>query len=693
MNLRLRLQTLANNLWWVWNPDAQSLFSRLSAELWEATQHSPAAMLARTPDAVIDATFSSGEALAELEAVWLRFHDYLGTGDTWVARNAPALRGKTVAYFCAEFGLHESLHLYSGGLGILAGDHVKTASDLGISFVAIGLKYPEGYFKQSVSDSGLQQEAYPAADWAESPAKLVLRGDVPLIVVIPIADRVIRAKVWSLAVGRVTLFLLDTDVAENSPEDRKIGGRLYSGDNAMRARQEVVLGIGGVRMLRALGVNPSVFHLNEGHCAFASLELMAERIAGGASFGDALGWVRERTLVTTHTPVPAGHDRFPPDLARLFLWPMQEALKVNWHELAALGRENPHDDGEYFCMTVLAMKTARHINAVSKLHAEVSREMWGMLWDRPITEDDLGHVTNGVHVETFLHPAMRESFETFGGRNWRDLLLDDAGWAAMVAGIGDAELVRLKRLMKRDLFRFMLARDASPSLIALRDATAGWSDRTLTIGFARRFATYKRAALLFTDVDRLARLVHDADRPVQFVFAGKAHPQDEPGKKVIQQVLAAAAHPKLRGRIAFVENYDLYVARAMTAGVDVWLNTPRRPREASGTSGQKVPFHAGINCSILDGWWGEGFNGENGFAIGDLHVPEDTAEQDARDGEALYQTLEQQLVPRYYADGKWGESAAWTGTMRSSLATLPGEFSTDRMLRDYILRYYLPKVS
>jgi starch phosphorylase len=296
-------------------------------------------------------------------------------------------------------------------------------------------------------------------------------------------------------------------------------------------------------------------------------------------------------------------------------------------------------------------------------------------------------------VETFLHPAMRESFEKLGGRNWRDLLLDDAGWAAMVAGIGDAELVRLKRLMKRDLFRFMLARDASPSLIALRDATAGWSDRTLTIGFARRFATYKRAALIFADIDRAAEILGNPDRPVQFVFAGKAHPQDEPGKKVIQQVLAAAAHPKLRGRIAFVENYDLYVARAMTAGVDVWLNTPRRPREASGTSGQKVPFHAGINCSILDGWWGEGFNGENGFAIGDLHVPEDTAEQDARDGEALYQTLEQQLVPRYYAEGKWGEAAAWTGTMRSSLATLPGEFSTDRMLRDYILRYYLPKVS
>jgi starch phosphorylase len=392
--------------------------------------------------------------------------------------------------------------------------------------------------------------------------------------------------------------------------------------------------------------------------------------------------------------VPAGHDRFPPDLARMLLWPLQKSLRVDWTALAALGREHPDDPNEWFCMTTLAMKAASHINAVSQLHAEVTREMWGVLWGgRALTNEDIGFVTNGVHVETFLHDEMRQLFEREGGPRWRELLLDDSAWAAMVSRIGDAELVRRKRKMKRDLLAFMRDRQASEVTVAMRDATAGWSDRTLTIGFARRFATYKRAALLLSDMDRAAAIFGDPDRPVQIIFAGKAHPQDEPGKRLIQSVIEAARDPRLRGRIAFIENYDLAVARAMTSGVDVWLNTPRRPREASGTSGQKVPFHAGVNCSILDGWWAEGFNGENGFAIGDLEVPANTDEQDARDGAALYHTFEQELIPRYYADGRWGESGAWVGTMRSSLATLPARFSTDRMLRDYVTRYYLPKVA
>ncbi len=697
MTTRARLEELAHNLWWTWNPDAADLFRRIDPDAWERSNHTPLAVLRDADDARLAAAYGSAEALDELDRVYARLHDYLGDRQTWVQREAPGIRGGHVAYFCAEFGIHESMPLYSGGLGVLAGDHIKTVSDLGVPFVGIGLKYPEGYFQQSVDADGLQQEEYPPTDWTLMPSTLVMRGDAPLIVDMPVADRTVYAKVWRMTVGRATLFLLDTDVPQNAEHDRRIGGRLYSGGSETRIRQEVILGVGGVRLLRALHLDPSIYHLNEGHSAFACFELMRERIEAGASFDEALAWVRERTLFTTHTPVPAGHDRFAPDLVQVILWRMQQSLGVDWHRFLGLGRVNPDDMHETFCMTVLALKCAAKANGVSELHGQVSREMWTGLWPGWRIEDiPIGHVTNGVHVETFLHPKGHALFRETAGEDWAENLLDNDAWAALIDGLSDETLLTYKRELKQAMFDALRLRlntfsdRMGPDVDWMLGALGNWRTDVLTIGFARRFATYKRGAMLFDELDRAVSLIASQDRPVQLIYAGKAHPRDVPGKEVIKRVIQAARDARLKGRILFVENYDMAIARAMVSGVDVWLNTPRRPREASGTSGQKVNMHGGVNCSILDGWWAEGYDGDNGYAIGDLHVPHAPEEQDARDRASLYDVLENHVIPEYYGDGARGTGATWVARMRASLRTLPAQYSTRRMVRDYVRAYYQP---
>ena len=697
MSIRGRLEAIASNLWWCWNPHAQALFQRIDPEAWEKTNHSPLAVLRNASEAQLAETYAAPDALDALDAVQTDLHRYLGGEGTWVRRETPEMRRGLVAYFCAEFGIHESLPLYSGGLGVLAGDHIKTASDVGVPFVGIGLKYPEGYFQQSVDAEGWQQERYPPTDWSSIPAELVSHGGQPLIVDMPISDRTVYAQVWKLEVGRATLYLLDTNVPQNNAEDRSIGGRLYSGGSETRIRQEIVLGVGGVRLLRALKLDASVYHLNEGHSAFACLELMREHIDEGASFDEALGRVRAKTLFTTHTPVPAGHDRFAPDLVQVMLWRLQQGLKVDWRTFLGMGRVNLDNPNETFCMTVLALKCAAKANGVSALHGAVSREMWREMWPGWSVHDvPIGHVTNGIHVESFMHPTLRSLLDERFGDRWQHALHDDEGWAALIDTLSDDEIVSLKRALKQAMFGSLKQRlytfgdDYGPDTEWQMGALANWQTDVLTIGFARRFATYKRGAMLFDEFERAVELIANADRPMQIIYAGKAHPKDIPGKEVIQRVIKAARDPRLKGRVLFMENYDMSVARSMISGVDVWLNTPRRPREASGTSGQKVNMHAGVNCSILDGWWGEGFDDRNGFAIGDREVPQDPAEQDRRDRAALYGVLEGQVVPEYYAGTTAGTGEAWVARMRGSMRTLPAQFSTRRMLADYIRQFYAP---
>ncbi|TVR05150.1 MAG: alpha-glucan family phosphorylase [Deltaproteobacteria bacterium] len=692
MPYRTSLEEIARNLWWSWNPQASSIFQQIAPELWSPLHHNPLAILRRVSDARLRLAFSDAALRRRLEDALGQLRTYLRADDTWTARHGLALHGHRIAYLCAEFGLHESLPLYSGGLGVLAGDHIKTASDLGLPLVAIGLRYPEGYFRQHINAGGWQEESYPPIPWDDVPATLVERDGQPLRVDIPYRDRHIHAHIWHLAIGRVPLYLLDTDVPGNNADDRSIGGRLYSGDNTTRIRQEIILGIGAVRALRALDIDADIHHLNEGHCAFAALELIRERMDGGQSWEEATLAVRDELLFTTHTPVPAGHDRFPGDLVRTHLTATLDAIPVPEKDLLALGRVDPDDDDEPFCMTVLGLKLASATNGVSRLHGHVTRTMWKDLWpERAVDDVPVGHVTNGIHVETFMHPRLRTLLDDRWPREWQNALLEPYRWARIVEDIPVDELLELKRAMRNDLFHYLRHRAAVEGGVhglTLGDTHDDHGGDVLTIGFARRFATYKRGAMLFWDRERAVRLFGDADRPMRIIFAGKAHPKDREGKELIQRIINITRDPAFAGRVIFVENYDLAVARALVSGVDVWLNTPRRPREASGTSGQKVNMHAGINASILDGWWVEGHDGTNGFAIGDEEEPEAAEVQDRRDVEALMTVFEQHILPEFHAGDTPGTGEAWVNRMRSSMSTLPPRFSSRRMVADYAQKYY-----
>ena len=693
-----RLSELAHNLWWIWNPAAQALFEMIDPELWTLVNHNPVKFLRRVSQRKLDAAAADPAYLAHYAAVMTALDAYMHpAAPTWYSHTHGDAADRLIAYFSAEFGLHESLPIYSGGLGILSGDHCKTASDLGLPFVGVGFLYPQGYFTQQIDADGRQQAIYEKLDFADAPATPALGPDGKQVTIsVELPGRTVYAKVWRLQVGRIPLYLMDTDVAQNAPGDRELSARLYGGDQQMRVSQEIVLGIGGVRALRALGLKPSVWHMNEGHAAFLQLERIRELVEGkGLPFDTALWAARADSLFTTHTPVPAGNDAFPFDLMERFFGNYWGRLGLDRERFMALGRwEQPW--GWQFSMTVLALRTAGLANGVSELHGQVSRKMWRALWpDVPLPEVPIGYVTNGVHTDTWLDPELATLLDRYLGAAWRDGLDDRATWAAVTA-IPDAELWAQHAAAKRRMIAFVRERlvkrlmrlNAGPAEV--NAAAAVLDPNAFTIGFARRFATYKRATLIFRDQERLKRLLNDPARPMQIVFAGKAHPADEPGKAFIQQIYQLSQQPGFAGKIVFVEDYDANIARHLVSGVDVWLNNPRRPLEASGTSGQKAGLNGVPNFSVLDGWWREGYDGRNGWAIGAEREYTSEAAQDEADALSLYQTLEQVLIPRFFERDAVGLPASWLAAMRDSMATVGPDYSFDRMLKEYAHAYYLP---
>jgi len=692
-----RLTTIAQNMWWSWDPDMTTLFRELDPVLWRLLDSNPVAQLRQIPIDKLEERASELALHSRINYGYRRMQEYLASKSTWGARNAGVLWARPVAYFSAEFGIHESLPIYSGGLGILAGDHIKSASDLGLPLVAVGLYYDQGYFRQRLDINGWQHEEYITLDHRELPIRPALSNGDPVIVSIDTRIGPLLARVWQVSVGRTTLFLLDSNVEGNRPEDRELTSRLYGGDQRIRIRQELLLGVGGMRALRAMNISPGVLHLNEGHSAFASLEVIRQRmLSEGVDAWEALRRVASQIVFTTHTPVPAGHDRFPKHLVEEHLGPLREELGLPLHELMGLGRVYPHDDGEEFCMTVLALKASTRSNAVSSLHGQVSRAMWACLY--PGTTDDrvpIGHVTNGVHVPTWLAPQMRQVYDRHLGPDW----LQNAGHPAVwdkIDGIDDAELWETHQTLKVQLIELarrraaMQAERRGDSAESVTTASRSLSFDALTIGFARRFATYKRANLLLRDMEAISELVNDAQMPVQFIFAGKSHSHDRPGKEVLQQIARLMRDPRFAGKLLFIEDYDINVGRRLVQGVDVWLNNPRRPLEACGTSGQKVVLNGALNLSVLDGWWAEAFDGLNGFAIGSGETHSSTDVHDERDSTALLTALRDEVVPLYYDRDRDGLPRDWIARMKRAIRTLGWRFSADRMVMDYVLQAYIP---
>ncbi len=690
------LQRLAYNLWWTWNPRAQDIFHALSERKWRSSNHNAVSVLHSISHAELQARLCDKDFLASVEEVLQDFDEYLKKKDTWYAENVAEADGNLIAYFSAEFGLHECLPIYSGGLGVLAGDHTKSASDLGVPFVGISLFYRNGYFQQTIGPDGWQHESYPLLDTENLPVELVTDEEGNAVTAsVEIGHSTVAFHAWRVNVGRATIYLLDTNREENDLHYREISSRVYGGDSTTRVMQETVLGIGGVRLLRRLGISPTVFHMNEGHSAFLTFELLREQLAKGAARPDAENWVKRHCVFTTHTPVPAGHDRFTPDLLDHLLSRFRESIGLDHHTLLSYGRERPDDDKETFCMTVLALKMSRAANGVSELHGQVSRDMWTSLFNAEKPEDvPIGHITNGVHILGWMANRTRQFWHRHLGSKWIYYLKKEAIWAQVSDPdlVPDEDLWALRYGLRRDMIEYVrrMMRHQFDRVGAdyntVQDSIL--SPDALTIGFARRFATYKRAPLFFREFNRVVEMINDPDRPIQLVFAGKAHPRDDQGKRFIQEIVGHSKNPALFGKIVFLENYDINVARHMISGVDVWLNNPRRPMEASGTSGMKILIHGGLNFSIQDGWWREGYNGENGWSIGgDAHL-DDVAEQDARDAAQLYSILEEQVIPEFYDRDEYGIPRRWLQRVRKSMETLIPEFNTDRMVSDYVLKYY-----
>jgi alpha-glucan phosphorylase-like protein len=675
------LEALARNLWWSWHPEAVALFQELDPDHFETLRHNPVGLLQDLGPERFQVLAKDPAYLARLQTQHQAFQSYLASQDTWFTRRFGATARETpcVAYFSMEFGLHESLRLYSGGLGILAGDHVRSASDLGLPFVGVGLLYRQGYFRQVV-DGRQQVACYPVADFSRLPLTRLEHGGEPLSIDLPIGTGIYRAHAWQLDVGRVRLFLLDTDLASNPPEIRALTQRLYGGDAQTRIAQEVLLGIGGVRLLRALGIEPGVVHLNEGHCAFAPLERHAQRLIDGADWSEAMAATQAEAVFTTHTPVPAGHDRFSWRELNGALQGYRESLGWGPGKIMDLGRVRPGDLDETLCMTVLALKTTRMANGVSELHGQVSREMWCDLFPGvPVDDVPIGHITNGVHPIFWMHPRWQALYDR-SAPGWRkpENLCDPAFWVTALAGIDDKVLWEIHNDCRQELIAHVGSKVRNSRL----------SSQALTIGFARRFAPYKRANLLFSQPDRLAELVQGPAQ-VQLIFAGKAHPRDGMGQAIAAEVMGWCDDPRFRGKIVFLEDYDIHIGRMLVSGVDVWLNNPRRPREASGTSGQKVPLNGGINLSVLDGWWPEAYDGSNGWAIGKAQDYSDISVQDHDDAESLFALLEQQVAPMFL-DREQQIPVRWVAMMRRSIATCVPAFNTHRMVRDYAEEIYFP---
>ena len=696
--LQERLWSLARNLWWSWDNDSASIFHDLEPLRWQQLNHNPIGLLSETTLAGVERRAQEVMLDARVNYAFRRMREYLDADRTWGARHAGILRPRPVAYFSAEFGLHESLPVYSGGLGVLAGDHIKSASDLGIPLVGLGLFYGQGYFRQRLDKNGWQQEEYFQTDTNQMPMELAIgtRGE-PIAVQIETRTGVIHAKVWRLKIGRCALLLLDSNVEANAPEDRELTARLYGGDSRFRIRQELLLGVGGFRALKAMGITPSVLHLNEGHSGFAVLEAIRNRMEEeGLDFRCAMPRVSREVVFTTHTPVPAGHDRFDGSLIEEHLGPLRDSLGISYDWLMSLGRENPQNSSESFCMTVLGLKLARRANAVSALHGEVSRAMWTSLYPgRPEEEVPISHITNGVHVPTWLAPQMFRLYDRHLGTGWAEHSGEPEIWEG-IENVDDAELWETHLSLKAGLIEFariraveQASRRGEPAKM-LQSLSKALSPDALTIGFARRFATYKRANLILNDIEMLASMVNDPKRPVQFVFAGKAHPLDTPGKQVLQQVAELMRNNRFSNKFVFIEDYDINVGRYLVQGVDVWLNNPRRPLEASGTSGQKVVLNGGLNLSVLDGWWAEAYDGLNGFAIGTGRTHTNMDVHDRRDGENLYRVLREEVIPLFYQRDRDGLPRGWIKRMKRTIRTLGWRFNANRMVMDYTQKCYIP---
>ncbi len=688
-----RLNELAYNLWWTWSPAAQALFHHIDPGIWDDTTHNPVKLLHLVSSARLDYLATEDAFLADLEAVLNAFDAYMHPASTWFSRTYPDFEDGGIAYFSAEFGLHEALPIYSGGLGVLAGDHCKSASDLGLPFVGVGFLYPQGYFMQRISEEGVQDAYYVKLDFADLPAQPALdaHGNEVLINV-QLPGRTVYAKVWRLQIGRIPLFLMDTDVDLNAPADRELSARLYGGDMELRVAQEVVLGIGGVRALRALDIHPSVFHMNEGHAAFLSLERVREYVQEKRlTFFQAQQLVAASSVFTTHTPVPAGNDAFPFDMMDKFFRTFWSQMGLDRDGFMNLARWDSR-----FSMTVLALRFAAYANGVSALHGQVARAMWAGLWpDLPLEEVPITHVTNGVHTDTWLAADLAAFYNRHLPGAWHEEPDLQEPWEGLLKA-PDAELWSLHNQQRLQTINFLRERVArqrrrfgdTPARVA--EAYELFDPRALTIGFARRFATYKRATLIFRDLDRIHSILSDPVRPVQIVFSGKAHPADEPGKAFIKQVHQLSQTPAFAGRILFIEDYDMNVARHLVQGVDLWLNNPRRPNEASGTSGQKAALNGIPNCSILDGWWDEGYNGKNGWAIGEQREYRSEDIQDEADATFLYHLLEHEIVPAFFDRDENGVPHRWVAVMKEAIRTCAPTFSMSRQVKDYTAYLYMP---
>lgn len=695
------LNKLARNLWWTWNQGAQEIFHELSPRGWQNLYHNAVAVLREVSDYELRVRLQDADFRRSVRKVLQEFEAYLSHGQTWAREHAAHLCEKPVAYFSAEFGFHETLPIAAGGLGVLAGDHTKSASDLGIGFVGISLFYREGYFQQAIDANNWQTEYYTHLNPKNLPMEPVLdaKGE-PVICSVEIGMNQVWFRSWRVNVGRAVVYLLDTNLPENEQHFRDLTLRVYGGDSTTRIMQEILLGVGGVRLLRDLGVDPFVFHMNEGHAAFLTLELIREKMAAGRNFQEAQAQTKAECLFTTHTPVEAGHDRFSPDLMDYSMHRFRTLLPVPFTEIMKLGRVNPANLQEPFCMTVLALKLSRAANAVSELHGRVSRHMWHSLYPgKPIDQVPIGHITNGIHLWGWMKGTVRRFWIRKLGPEcetpaWSSTVNSPEFWQRLAdpSIISDEELWALRYKLRRELIEFARRRLLIQGQ-RLRQGDFIAFDQllnpdALTIGFARRFATYKRAPLIFQQFDNIVKLTRDKSRPVQFVFAGKAHPRDDDGKRYIQHIIHLSKYSDLQGHLVFLENYDVHVARQMVSGCDVWLNTPRRPLEASGTSGMKGGCHGCLNFSILDGWWREGYDGTNGFAIGSDSHAEAVEEQDRTDSANLYKVLTTEVIPLFYDRDADGLPRRWLQRVRRAMATLVPQFTTERMVRDYVEKYY-----
>ena len=694
-----RLDELAHDLWWSWTPDARNVFRLLDYPLWRLTWHNPVRILKLVAPETLARAIANPEWLGNYDGALARLDAARSAHSTWYEREFRDLGDRAIAYFSAEFALHQSLPIYAGGLGVLAGDHCKEASDLGVPLVGVGFMYPQGYFHQNVSADGWQEEVYETLNWTDAPIEPAMTPDgKPCVTAVPLGNRTVLAAVWRVRVGRVNLYLLDTDLEENAPWDRDLSARLYGGDRETRVQQEIVLGIGGVRALKALGVEPKVYHLNEGHAAFAVLQRIRDLCEQGWTFDAALEEVRRTTVFTTHTPVAAGHDAFPFHLVEAHLAGAWGDLGRYREKFFALGHSDS-GSGPMFNMTALALRTAGAVNGVSQLHGEVTKQMWQQaIWPgTPYERLPVKSVTNGVHVPTWMSSEIAALIEKHLGADWLDHH-DDPAFCDGVLRIPDEELWAARQALRGFLFNFIRERAryrwTTEAIAAARVVAAGtmFDHNTLTIGFARRFTGYKRPELIFTDPDRLAAILNTRGRAVQILFAGKAHPADDVGKHHLQRIYRRALDPKFGGRIAFVEDYDLHVAHFIVQGCDVWMNNPRKPLEASGTSGMKAAINGTPHLSIGDGWWAEGYTGDNGWLIEGHADPNDHGAQDWADAQALYALIEQQLVPTFYDRDAQGIPRRWLQVVKQSIRTVLPRFSTRRMVKEYVRTMYLPAI-